>query len=165
MTGTPPKAALQRLDQSLAEAEAAFAMALPPVPHMRPGADRIAEGRSLIDAAFAARLDYRQVQAGARRVTRQATARARQAEAGHRRLRRRLFWQLLWARYQDIFWTLLALAFVAGLGWAGWLWRAEIMAFIVPPAPAPPPATAPALPPVLAPAVPQTPAQGAGGMP
>ena len=146
MTGPGGNEAMQRLDQSLAGAEAACAMALPAVPPMRLAAARIAEGRAMMDAAFAARLDYRQVRAAARRVTLDAAARARKAEAGHRRLRRRLFWQLAWARYQDVVWALLGLAVVAALVWAGWLWRAEIMALIVPPALAPalpPPALAP----------------------
>ena len=151
MTGTRADAALRRVDQGLAQAEAAFAEPQPSVSDLRQRAERIAQGRQQIDAVFAARLDYGRVQTASRRVTLDAKRRVRKAEAEHRRLRRQLFWQLARARYQDVFWALLGVAVVAGLVWTVWLWWAEITALVLPPAPPP--------------QAPQAPVPGAGGVP
>jgi len=133
MTVARSNAAIQRLDHSLADADLAFSGAVPSVPDMRVKAGQIASGRVQINAEFGACLNYTELRAGVRGVNAGAIARAGAAEIAHRRLRRRLFWRLIWVRYRAVFWVLLGLGIVSALGWTLWLWRVEILAFLLPP--------------------------------
>lgn len=125
--------ALLRIDQAIAEADLALSVSVPSVRDMRVKADHITSGRIQIEEGFVLRLDYDHVRNGVRGVTTAAIARARTAEATHLRLRRRLFWRLIWVRYRAVFWVLLSLGILSALGWTLWLWRVEIVTFLLPP--------------------------------
>jgi hypothetical protein len=143
--------ALEHLDQALADAELTLSVPLPSVPGLRATAERVSAVQVRFDTYFAQRHDYGKALASVRGLTTMAAARTRAAEVAHRRLRRRLFWELVWKRYHIAFWVLLGLGISFALGWALWLWRVEIMAFLFPPVPAAaPPAAVPvsAAPPV-----------------
>ncbi|WP_323008069.1 hypothetical protein [Pseudorhodobacter sp.] len=116
MTQRGANAAIARLDQAFTETEAAFSAALPSVPDMRQRAAHITRAGDRIDAEFAKRLDYGAMRVSARRLTSDAAAQIQPVEAAHRRLRRRLFWQLVWAKYRSVVWGLFGLAVVAGGG-------------------------------------------------
>lgn len=146
MTDAPPISALQHMDQALAEAELALSVPLPSVPGLHATAERIAAGQRRFDTDFAQRLDYGKVLASVRGLTTIAAARTRAAEGAHRRLRRRLFRELIWTRYRIVLWVFLGLGISFALGWTLWLWRVEIMAFVFPPVPAAAPPAAVAVP-------------------
>ncbi|MGQ0566457.1 MAG: hypothetical protein ACT4OK_15495 [Gemmobacter sp.] len=158
----PAQTAPGRVDEGLARAGAALADPLPSVPDLRARAGRIALARQQIDGVFAGRLAYAPLRDAVRRITRDARTGARRAEAAHRRLRRRLFWHLAWVRYQYLVWTFLGLAVLAGLAWPVWLWRAEILALVLPVAPPQtPPQTPPQAPPQTQPQPQPVPPAGA----
>lgn len=134
MRNTHSTAAHLRLDHALAEADLALSVGTPSVRDMHVKAGQIAAGRMQLDAEFALRLGYVDMRDRVRGVNAAAIARTRAAEIAHRRLRRQLFWRLVWVRYRAVFWVFLGLGIVSALGWTIWLWHVEISAFLFPPA-------------------------------